>query len=90
VLAIAQGIRKSMMRRLDGSWKRRRLGLGEKEQGVAVMMADALNGRQMEVDAIAGNAVRIAERLRSGEKVPILRMVWVCVSAEALNGSIRR
>lgn len=54
------------------------------------MMADALNGRQMEVDAIAGNAVRIAERLGSGEKVPILRMVWVWVLAEALNGSIRR
>ena len=62
---------------------------GEKDQGVEPsMMADVLNGRQMEVDAIVGNAVRIAERLGLGEKVPMLRMLWVL--AEALNSSVRR
>lgn len=62
---------------------------GEDNQGVEPsMMADILNGRQMEVDAIVGNAVNIAERLGLGEKVPMLRMLWIL--AEALNNSVRR
>jgi 2-dehydropantoate 2-reductase len=51
-------------------------------------MADALHGRQMEVDAIVGNAVRVAERLGLVDKVPMLRMLWMM--AEALNRSPRR
>jgi 2-dehydropantoate 2-reductase len=62
---------------------------GEINQGIEPsMMADVLHGRQMEVDAIVGNAVRIADRLGVGEKVPMLRLLWVL--AEALNNSVRR
>jgi 2-dehydropantoate 2-reductase len=62
---------------------------GREEQGVEPsMMADVLNGRQMEVDAVIGNAVRRADKLGVGEKVPLLRMLWILT--EALNGSVRR
>ncbi|KAH8586264.1 ketopantoate reductase PanE/ApbA-domain-containing protein [Bisporella sp. PMI_857] len=62
---------------------------GEENQGVEPsMMADVLYGKQMEVDAIIGNAVRIAERLGLREKVPMLRLLWIL--AEALNNSVRR
>ena len=62
---------------------------GEDNQGVEPsMMADVLHGRQMEVDAIVGNAVRIADRLGVAEKIPMLRMLWIL--AEALNNSVRR
>lgn len=62
---------------------------GEKNQGVEPsMMADAIQGRQMEVDAIVGNAVKKAESLGLGEKVPLLKMLWIL--AGALNGSARR
>lgn len=62
---------------------------GEENQGIEPsMMADVLNGRQMEVDAIVGNAVRIADRVGLGEKVPMLRLLWIL--ADALNNSVRR
>jgi 2-dehydropantoate 2-reductase len=62
---------------------------GKDNQGIEPsMMADVLHGREMEVDAVVGNAVRIANRLGLGEKVPMLRMLWIL--AEALNNSGRR
>ena len=50
------------------------------------MQADALAGRAMEVDAIVGNAVRIAEK--RGVDVPLLRGVWAMI--KALDDSLRR
>ncbi|KUJ11198.1 2-dehydropantoate 2-reductase [Mollisia scopiformis] len=43
------------------------------------MMADALAGRKMEVEAIVGNVVRIAKE--RGVKTPLLRSIYVLVSA---------
>ena len=49
------------------------------------MMADALNGRDMEVEAIIGNAVRLAENGGVGDRIPILRTVYML--STGLNGS---
>lgn len=50
------------------------------------MLADALAGRQLEVDAIVGNALRIAEE--KGVQTPLLRGIYV--QAKALDESFRR
>lgn len=47
------------------------------------MMADAMEGRKMEVEAIVGNVVRLARE--KGVECPMLRAIYVC--ATALNGS---
>lgn len=50
------------------------------------MMADAIAGRRMEVEAIVGNAVRLAgER---GVQVPLMRTIYML--ARALDDSFRR
>ncbi|KAG9789472.1 hypothetical protein KCU88_g1618, partial [Aureobasidium melanogenum] len=50
------------------------------------MLADAAAGRNMEVDAIVGNALRIAEE--KGVDTPLLRAVYALV--KALDGSFTR
>lgn len=50
------------------------------------MMADALEGRRMEVEAIVGGVVRLARE--KGVKVPMLRCVYVL--ANALDKSFAR
>jgi 2-dehydropantoate 2-reductase len=90
LLAIASGYPQIDEKKIEFqlAWAKSRV-TGEENQGVEPsMMADALHGRQMEVDAIIGNTVKIAERLGLGEKVPMLKMLWVLVSA--LSYSPRR
>ena len=50
------------------------------------MLADALAGRQMEADAIVGNAIRIADA--NGIQAPLLKANYVLL--QALNESFRR
>lgn len=50
------------------------------------MMADAMAGRQMEADAIVGNAIRIAEE--KGVSVPLLKANYALL--KALNDSFSR
>jgi 2-dehydropantoate 2-reductase len=50
------------------------------------MMADALAGREMEADAIVGNAIRIADT--KGVKVPLLKANFALL--KALNESYKR
>jgi 2-dehydropantoate 2-reductase len=50
------------------------------------MLADALAGRQVEADAIVGNAVRIAEREKVG--VPLLKGLYATLVA--LNRSFEK
>ena len=50
------------------------------------MLADALAGRPLEIDAIVGNALKIADEKHV--KVPLLRAIYS--QAKALDGSIRR
>ncbi|KAG0651515.1 Meiotically up-regulated 72 [Hyphodiscus hymeniophilus] len=90
MLAIASGYPKIDEKKVAFQLDRaRRRITGAKDQGVEPsMMGDALHGRQMEVDAIIGNPVRIAERLGLGGKVPMLRLLWIIT--QALNGSPRR
>ena len=49
------------------------------------MLADALNGRGMEVEAIVGNCVRVADEKGLGEKIPLLRAIYIL--SRALDGS---
>ena len=49
------------------------------------MLADALKGRDMEVEAIVGNAVRLAEKGGVGDRIPMLRTVYTL--STGLNGS---
>ena len=50
------------------------------------MLADALAGRPLEIDAIVGNALKIADEKHV--KVPLLKAIYS--QAKALDGSIRR
>ena len=50
------------------------------------MMADALAGRNMEIEAIVGNVVRLAKK--HNVEVPMLRTVYML--ALALDGSFTR
>jgi len=43
------------------------------------MMADALSGKKMEVEAIVGNVIKVAKEY--GVKTPMLRMIYVLASA---------
>jgi 2-dehydropantoate 2-reductase len=48
------------------------------------MMADALAGKKMEVEAIVGNVIKLARG--HGMKTPILRAIYVL--ATALNSNL--
>lgn len=61
----------------------RRLTEGGKEPS---MLTDVRFNRAMEVDAILGNAVKIAERVGWGDRVPRLRLL--CALARGLNYSM--
>jgi 2-dehydropantoate 2-reductase len=50
------------------------------------MMADALEGRNMEVDAIVGNVIKIGKF--HGLKIPLLRTIYMLASA--LDGNLTR
>ena len=90
LLAIASGYPQIGEKKIEFQLSRAKARVtGEENQGVEPsMLADALNGRKMEVDVIVGNVVKIAEKLGLGDKIPMLKMLWVL--AAALNCSPRR